>query len=102
MALLRSRRLHDEYSDCHKYRGGERNESGALSAIDCRRFRYVVGGFGLLGELILVFVRRVRGFEPVSVGVHELVPDDGISAKAGNKILLVIDERHSFSNSAER
>ena len=41
---------------------------------------------GLLGEPGLVSVHRVRGPEPVPIGVHELVPDDGDPEKSRGEI----------------
>jgi hypothetical protein len=51
-----------------------------------RYLRMIAGFFvmasvaGLLGESQLVSVHRLRGAEPVSIGIHQLVPSDDVAA----------------------
>ena len=62
-----------------------------------RYLRLIAGAFvvlsvalGILDKSLLVSVHGVRRLESVSIGLHELVSDDGIPSQAGNKVLLVI------------
>ena len=62
--------------------GGKLYECRTLSPPDRRLFRHGQRGYGLLGASRLVSVHRLCGAEPVSIGIHQLVPDDHLSAQA--------------------
>ena len=58
-----------------------------------RYLRLIAGAFvvisvalGLLGESVLVFIRGFCRFEFISIGIQQLVPDDGHTAQGWRKV----------------
>src|SRR5438105_9737417 len=62
---------------------------GTRSANDCGSIRATLVGPGLLGFALLVLIHGVRRAESVSVGVHQVVPDDADSAEVWDEISVV-------------
>src|SRR5207237_3611031 len=62
---------------------------GTRSANDCGSIRAALAGPGLLGFALLVLVHGVRRAESVSVGVHQVVPDDADSAEVWDEISVI-------------